>query len=163
MAWGIVEPLLLRKEMAVSDGWDGRSSDFPGGLLMSPPSYTGLRRLWLHLLLVLLDGGAVAELVIFWATWAVGWRLGVWIGMGEDTVLSLFIRLMIAWLLLVLEDTMGCSSSLSMLLLAMLGGLAPLKVWRRCDGAIDGAAECRIVNQRLLIMDRNTVPVLFHM
>ena len=67
MAWGIVEPLLLRKEMAVSDGWDGRSWDFPGGLLMSPPSYTGLRRLWLHLLLVLLDGGAVAEgtLVIF--------------------------------------------------------------------------------------------------
>ena len=42
MVWGIVELLLLRKEMVVSDGWDGRSWNFLGWLLMSSPSHAGI-------------------------------------------------------------------------------------------------------------------------
>ena len=57
MMWGVVDTLLLRKEMTVSNGWDGQSWDFCGGLLVLSPSRVGLRKLHLSLLLVLLDGG----------------------------------------------------------------------------------------------------------
>ena len=57
MMWGVVDALLLRKEMTVSNGWVGQSWDFCGGLLVLSPSRVGLRKLHLSLLLVLLDGG----------------------------------------------------------------------------------------------------------
>ena len=38
MPWGVVDSLLLWKEMAVlNNGWDSRSWDFLGGLVMPSP------------------------------------------------------------------------------------------------------------------------------
>ena len=70
--WGVVDSLLLWKEMVVSDGWDSRSWDFRGGLVMSSLSRDGLCWLRPRLLLVLLDVGAVVEetLLACWMDWA---------------------------------------------------------------------------------------------
>ena len=59
--WGAAFKVLLRKEMVVSDGWDGRPWVFRGGLLMPSLFCARLRRSWLRLLLVLLDVRAAAE------------------------------------------------------------------------------------------------------
>ena len=62
MPWGVVDSLLLWKEMAVaSDGWTSCSLDFHGGLVMPSLSHDWMRWLWLRLLLVLLYVGAVVE------------------------------------------------------------------------------------------------------
>ena len=61
MIWGALITVLLRKEMAVNDGWDGRSRDFRGGLLMSSSFRAGLRRSQLRLLVALSDVGAMVE------------------------------------------------------------------------------------------------------
>ena len=61
MIWGALITVLLRKEMAVKDGWDGRSRDFRGGLLMSSSVRAGLRRARLRLLVALSDVGAMVE------------------------------------------------------------------------------------------------------
>ena len=61
MIWGALITVLLRKEMAVNDGWDGRSRDFRGGLLMSSSVRAGLRRARLRLLVALSDVGAMVE------------------------------------------------------------------------------------------------------
>ena len=53
MTWGVVDILLLWKEMVVvSDGWDIRSWDFHGRLVMPSPSNGRLRWLRPCLLLV---------------------------------------------------------------------------------------------------------------
>ena len=108
MTWGIVDAFFLGKEMTVSDGCDGRSWDFHGGLLMPSSSCAELQRLRLCLLLVLSDGGAIVEetSVVFWVYWAVGLQMGVWIGTGEDAVLSLSMRLTVTGLMLALDDGM---------------------------------------------------------
>jgi hypothetical protein len=59
--WGALITVLLRKEMAVNDGWDGRLRDFRGGLLMSSSVRAGLRRSRLRLLVALSDVGAMVE------------------------------------------------------------------------------------------------------
>ena len=76
--WGVVGLLLLRKEMAESDGWDGRSWDFHGWLLISSRSRSGLRRFRLCLLLEFSDrggcsGGDAGGLL---------GRLGCWLTIG---------------------------------------------------------------------------------
>ena len=61
MIWGALIAVLLRKEMAVNDGWDGHSRDFHSGLLMSSSFRAGLRRSRLRLLVLLSDVGAMVE------------------------------------------------------------------------------------------------------
>ena len=44
--------------------------------------------------------------MVFWVYWAVGLQMGVWIGTGEDAVLSLSMRLTVTGLMLALDDGM---------------------------------------------------------
>ena len=65
--WGAVFVMLPRKEMAVSNDWDARLWVFRGGPSMPSLFRTGLCMLWLRLLLVLSDVGAVVEVsLLLW-------------------------------------------------------------------------------------------------
>ena len=81
MIWGALIKVLLRKEMAVNDGWDWRSRDLRGGLLMSSSFRAGLRRSRLRLFVALSDVGAmVEELSLF------GWfDAAAWLQVGDWT------------------------------------------------------------------------------
>ena len=142
--WGVLVMVLLMKEMAVSDGWDGRSWDFRGGLLISSSFRAGLRRSRLRMLLVLSDVGAVVEelSLLWWFDVAAWLRVGDWTGAGGDAVSPLFTRSMTSGVLLVLEACMGTSSSLSlsMSLLLLVGGLLLLKGWGEGACGVDVAA-----------------------
>ena len=77
--------------------------------------------------------------MVCWVDCAVSLRMGVWIKTGRDAVSLLFMRSMMTGLLLALQDGMICSSFSSMPLLVMAGDSELLKVWRGCNGALDGA------------------------
>ena len=100
---------------------------------MPSPIRGGLRWLRLRLLLVLSDVGAVVEelSLLWWFDVAAWLRVGDWTGAGGDAILSLFTRSMTSGVLLMSELCMGDSSSSSLSMSLLVGGLLLLKGWEK--------------------------------